>query len=163
MIAPRRPSTWAGLILGAMAGPLMTAGCVDGLGVAEAVPDGDLAAFAAQVQPVLAEQCANPSCHGQPERPLAVFAVGLHRARPADLHLDAPLSAAELQGNALRVRSFMVGVERIDDCAVLRKPLAPSAGGWEHAGGTRFVDQSDAGYRSLADWLRASNDSTVAP
>lgn len=119
----------------------------------------DMEAFEEQVQPVLAEGCANPSCHGDPERPLELYATHFHRMDPSMLHRDLPLDEQELRANALRVLSVGLGLEPAQSPA-LRKPLAVDAGGQEHVGGELFGDTGAVDYRALRGWLE---DDTGGP
>lgn len=118
----------------------------------EPVPEGDLESFAATVQPVLAARCAEPTCHGRDDRPLAVYATRRFRADPERVFLEEPIDAAELEANARNVAAFMIG-NRADDCLVLRKPLAASEGGARHVGGEIFTTRDDREYRALRAWL----------
>ncbi len=119
----------------------------------------DLESFEDQVQPVLAARCANPSCHGDAERPLELYALHFHRMDSAMLHRDTPLDHDELRANALRVLGVGVGLEPARSPA-LRKPLAVEAGGQEHVGGALFGDTGAVDYRSLRSWLE---DDTGGP
>jgi len=130
--------------------PLLLIGCVGGPGL-----DGELDRFVAEVQPVLAERCASPSCHGRPSRPLGLFAVHQHRLDPADVHLDAPLTADELHANYDRALGFVLGASGAADAPLLRKPLAQGAGGMRHAGGIQFEDTQGFRYRSVLQWATA--------
>lgn len=127
------------------------AGCVDGPG-SIGLPTGDLEAFRADVQPLLAERCATPTCHGSDERPLRVYAPALFRLDPARLHLDEPLDDEELALNYERVRGFVDPADP-EASTLLRKPLASGAGGTEHEGGLQFEDIHDRGYAGVVAWI----------
>ncbi len=116
------------------------------------LPLGDQARFVSEAQPVLAG-CANPACHGSADRPLEVYAVHLHRMDPADTWRDLPLTPEELFWNQVRASAFLWDLAAAEESPLLRKPLAPAAGGTEHVGGVRFEDTSDAEYRALAAWI----------
>lgn len=118
----------------------------------ESLPEGDLTQFAASVQPVLAARCADPTCHGRDDRPLAVYATRRFRMEPERVFLEEPIDADEIAANARSVASFMIG-SRADDCPVLRKPLAESEGGAHHLGGEIFTTRDDREYRALRAWL----------
>jgi hypothetical protein len=122
----------------------------------------DLQGFEEQVQPVLAARCANPSCHGDAERPLELYALHFHRMEASMLHRDAPLDERELRANALRLLGVGVGVEPARSPA-LRKPLAVDAGGQEHVGGDLFGDTGAVDYRALRSWLEDEDDTGGAP
>jgi hypothetical protein len=122
--------------------------CVDGPGVADLAPV-DTGAFYAEAEPVLAASCANPSCHGTPERPLQVYAQYLHRADPALLWSDMELTAEEHAANLARSRGMAA------DGSLWRKPLAPERGGMRHEGGWRWSDTGDPSWRDLRRWAVA--------
>jgi hypothetical protein len=128
-------------------------GCAHDLDERSALPTGDFPTFVTTIQPILAEHCANPSCHGRPERPLALFAVQQHRADPHTLFLEDPLSEDELRANHLRTLGFLHGLEHAEGCVLLSKPLAPSAGGSAHEGGAQFEDTSAQAYQALQRWV----------
>lgn len=121
------------------------------------MPDGDLAVFAAEAQPVLDRACADPGCHGNAERPLALYSPGRRRADPVRTFLDEPLDDAELLANARAVAAFaldpMLDGAPLDECLVLRKPLAVAAGGAGHEGGAVFDGRDDDGYLGLRAFL----------
>ncbi len=131
---------------------LSLAGCLD-TGAMVSVPAAEYDAFVSEVQPVLAERCANPSCHGLSGRPLEVFAIHLHRLDPADVHRDLPLTDADLRANYHRASAFFLDGDRAEESPLLLKPLATDAGGSEHSGGAQFVDVAEAEYRALLGWI----------
>jgi hypothetical protein len=131
---------------------LLAAACVEPP-PPDAIPEGDLESFAATVQPVLDARCADPTCHGRPERPLRTYSPGRFRADPARTFLDEPLDDAELAANARMVAAFAVDSADVDDCLVLRKPLALAAGGCGHGGGEIFASRDDRELRALRAWL----------
>ncbi len=123
----------------------------------EVWPDfGGLDAFVAEAQPVLAGRCANPSCHGDPARPLALYAVHRHRLDPADTYLDAPLDEAELAHNFRQTGAFLLEVTAAEASLLLTKPLSVASGGSGHTFGAVFADTDDDGYRTLRAWARAA-------
>lgn len=124
-------------------------GCTEAPGE-EALPEGDYPAFAQHVQPVLSARCASPTCHGDPERPLSLYAPYQRRLDPARLHRDAVLEEEEVRRNYARVLGFLDTPYR---CLLLLKPLAAAAGGAEHEGGVQFWETTDAEFRTLADWV----------
>lgn len=96
--------------------------------------------FVLDVAPVFAQRgCdANGDCHGGGIR----GAFALSPASDKDLRFD-----------------FEQAVDQIDDLvpeqsALLRKPLAESAGGSPH-GVTAFADVDDPGYRAILAWIEA--------
>ena len=120
----------------------------------EPLPQGDLTQFSASVQPVLAARCADPTCHGRDDRPLAVYATRRFRMDPDRVFLEEPIDAEETAANARSVASFMID-SGADDCLVLRKPLAETEGGAHHLGGEIFSTRDDREYRALRAWLES--------
>ncbi len=147
----------AALALRALALALALAACAVEPGPPRGLPEGDLGVFAAEAQPVLDRHCADPGCHGRPERPFAIYSPGRHRADPERRFLAEPLSEAELAANARTVAAFalepLLAGAPVDDCLVLRKPLALGAGGCGHEGGASFRGTDDRDYRALRSFL----------
>lgn len=117
-----------------------------------ALPERDVERFEALAQPVLAEACATPSCHGRAERPLRIFAPLRYRADPARLLLDEPLDPSEIDLNYGRTRAFLDDADP-ERSLLLCKPLGESAGGCDHAGGEIFADETDRGFAALEAWV----------
>jgi hypothetical protein len=114
---------------------------------------GPLDDYVVLVAPHVQERCSQGGCHGRPERPLSLYAPGVHRADPDRRYLDEPLSIEEHAENARRLAAFA----QVDDpvrSVVLCKPLALSAGGCWHGGGDNFVDHTDPAFRAILGWLR---------
>lgn len=118
--------------------------------VTEALPLGTWDLFVSQAEPVLAERCANPSCHGNDARPLSLFATHRHRLAPEERFLDTPLSEEELTRNYWRAAAFVVGLTDPGECQLLTRPST------EHAGVRVFADESDYDYERLSEWVEAS-------
>ncbi|MCP4872048.1 MAG: hypothetical protein GY898_25365 [Proteobacteria bacterium] len=131
---------------------LLLGGCVTGPGSVGSLPLGDAAAFEVEVQPVLEAGCANPSCHGNADRPLEVYARFQYRLDPDRLYLDEPITADELTHNRRSAAGFLVGFAAAARSPLLTKPLAHDAGGAHHAGGVVFGDAQEPGYRALKAW-----------
>ncbi|MCC6623909.1 MAG: hypothetical protein IT385_21805 [Deltaproteobacteria bacterium] len=136
----------------ALALALIASGC-DVEGGVMPVPPASYEAWVAEVQPVLAARCAEPTCHGSSSRALEVFALGLHRMDPRAVHRADPLTDAELRAGFLSSCGFLVDIARPEASLLLRKPLARAAGGAGHAGGVVFEDTSDRDYRALSAWV----------
>lgn len=130
---------------------VLASGCVSAPGEIAAPERGSVAAFVELAQPVLAERCANPSCHGDASRPLSLFAVRRHRLDPRDVYLETPLSDEEVAHNFAQTAAFLEGVSRASDSLLLRKPLARD--GVAHRGGAVFPDDGDYGYQRLRAWI----------
>ncbi|MEK6606468.1 MAG: hypothetical protein AABZ30_02300 [Myxococcota bacterium] len=114
----------------------------------EPVPPLDEEAFVESVGPVLEERCANPSCHGRPERPLAVYAPRRFRADATRTFLDEPLTSEELRHNYDRACGFAAFVDAPIESLLLRKPL-----GRAYHGGGIVLAEGDAETRVIEDWL----------
>ena len=137
--------------LSALTGSLSA--CVESPGQREMVLFDDFDGFVTRVQPILDRSCANPSCHGNVERPLEIFSVHQHRIQADEIFMDTPLSERELWRNFERVCSFLVDFDDPAECALLEKPLAIEAGGGAHVGGTQFFDESNQDYQELLSWI----------
>ena len=136
----------------ALFGLVLLAGCVEPADPSE-LPPADFALFADTVQPVYANRCANPSCHGSADRPLALYAAWQYRIDSADLWSPPPISDVELEANFDRSRALLVGLTDPGDSQLLRRPLDPDAGGADHAGGVQFGDDTDADYLAIEAWI----------
>lgn len=133
----------------------------------EAMPAVSRAAFACAVQPILARQCSMPACHGSEARRLRVLAPGrlrlageLAKATTAQSQEDREsgyhpaLTQAEIDFNYDQARAMIVPGQPVQDCALLNRPLAVSAGGMYHAaGGDVFPSALDAEYLKIKGWL----------
>jgi len=106
----------------------------------------DRAEFAARVLPILTESCANPSCHGRPERALSLYAPRRFREDPTRTFLDEPLTAEELEHN-FRASSALVDPHDVDASLLLRKAI-----GRAHGGGVLLDGPNDDRYRTLRAW-----------
>lgn len=124
-------------------------------------PLGDLEIFTRLAQPVLEVRCANPACHGRPDRPLEIYAVQQHRLEESALFSSLPLSSEELWRNALRAAAFVGDLED-GGSSLLDKPLAESAGGLPHTGGDVLFDASERDYTDLLAWTQTCSDEEAA-
>lgn len=115
---------------------------------------GDTEAFRAEAQPILAERCANPSCHGGDARPLELYATLRHRLDPASIFVDEPISDEELTLNQQRAACFINDLDHGSSLA--RKPLPVEEGGVQHAGGIIFLRGDDPAYLPLKAWVDAT-------
>lgn len=121
--------------------------CVNG-GELVALPgDEEMAAFVELAQPVLETRCANASCHGNAERPLATYAVHRYRLDERDTFVDAPLTPEELGLNHLRAATFTLD---ISDAAESLLWLLPLHG---HADVQVFTDPDEFDARRLHAWI----------
>lgn len=117
------------------------------------LPALDFEVYENDVQPILAERCANPTCHGRADRPLSIYAPGRYREDPSRTYLHEPLTEEELVVNYLGACAFSLGITDPGDCLLLRKPLAVDAGGAGHVGGDVWMAEDDAEYRVVEAWL----------
>lgn len=128
------------------------------------------AAFDCAVQPILARECSMPACHGDSARRFQVLAPGRMRLaaeltaalaqqpkeeREAGHH--PPLTQAELAFNFAQARSMVIAGQPSQDCALLNRPLAVSAGGMYHVeGGDVFSSALDLDYVTLQVWIEGA-------
>src|SRR3954465_14065732 len=134
---------------------LAVAACADVANAPVTAPVLDETVFRCKAEPVLVTQCSYNACHGQPESALRVYALGKLRAVPPvdSATLAAPLTDAEHHANYLSAVGFATyGVAPVDNW-LLRKPLPPGSGGYEHAGGAIYAGTGDPGYVALFQWL----------
>lgn len=116
----------------------------------------DEAVFRCSVEPILARQCSFSACHGIPGTlgsALRVYSPGKLRAqKPANIdEAILPLTAAEHHANFESAAGFATA--GVADNFLLRKPLAPANGGFEHVGGAIFPNPTDPQYQAIAAWL----------
>jgi hypothetical protein len=95
----------------------------------------DFATFKQRVNPVLGENCAASNCHGSPSN---------------SLHLTCGQSAQQVRWNYFATQDYVSTDSPLSE--IVRRPLAASAGGTYHEGGTIFSTTGDAGYQALLDW-----------
>lgn len=132
---------------------LLCAGCFGTPEGSTRVPVLDYEQFVSDVQPVFVVRCANPACHGRPERPFSIYGPEHYRADPLRTFLDEPLTDAEVLSNYESACAFSIGVRDPADCLLLRKPLALAAGGMGHLGGEVWDDRDDPEARVVEAWL----------
>lgn len=127
----------------------------------------DLNYFACNVQRPLIRRCSMLACHGSSTvgsdgtvyyHALRIFSPGKLRLVPASTmnDRDQQLTIDELDGNFTAAQGLTFGAPTLADVPLLRKPLSPTAGGGEHVGGALFVDQSDADYVAISNWVSGS-------
>lgn len=116
------------------------------------VPLLDRATFARDVQPVLAARCANPTCHGRPERGLSIYAPLEWRRDPSRTFVSEALTQEELDHN-YAASCALASVPSPDENALLaRKPLGATVGVY-HGGGVVFDGPTDEAYRTIIRWI----------
>ena len=114
------------------------------------LPTLDSVAFTERVQPILAERCASPACHGSERRRLRVYAPGYFRRDPTRVHRDEALSAGVLAANERSAAAFASDVTAASESLLVTKPL----GRVNHLGGRVFTEADEAQWTLLA-WLRS--------
>ncbi len=133
-------------------------GCIAGDETTPGFQDADFGLFVTEIQPLISESCANPSCHGDAKRPWQTFAVHQHRLDPADVFIDNPLSERELWLNYTRTIAFVGPTDE----PLLRKPLAPTKGGSDHVGGVQFESTDEYDYQVLQAWIETVGTVDIA-
>jgi len=93
--------------------------------------------FVSKVQPVFAKSCSAATCHG---------------SESADFALTCGEGPEQQAWNAANAAKFLAAP--IESSELLRRGLAPAAGGTWHAGGEIFSSTSDEGYQALLEWAR---------
>lgn len=110
-------------------------------------PRGDFAQFRDAVNPVLTgkqgagqggSSCAAGNCHG-------TFANSLY--------ITCGDTPEQIRWNYLVSEEYLA--QTPEQSELLRRPLAPAAGGSYHEGGVVFTSPSDSAYTTLTDWAKA--------
>ncbi len=112
----------------------------------------DYEVFVEDVQPVLAEMCGNPSCHGRPDRAFSIYSQRNWREDPDLLFRPDELSSAELNHNYEGSCVLVSEAAGAEDTLLLKKSLGKAAGVY-HGGGA-VLEESDRSYRILLDWVK---------
>ena len=115
--------------------------------------------YARDVQPIFEARCATLDCHGDPGRPLRLFAETGLRMRD-DLR-DLPITADELLANVGAAEGVDPGAQPARSL-ILRKPLAEAAGGVQHEGGDLWLDRNEAQVVCVEAWLAGESDEVSA-
>lgn len=114
---------------------------------------GDVANYEQYVHPLLEGSCATLDCHGNPGRPLRLYAeTGLRIAddlRGPGQDPTMPITDDELAANVASI----VGIGRD---MVLFKPLSNTGGGIHHKGGQVWSGTDDDAYRCVRSWFKDS-------
>jgi len=133
-------------------GYFMAVGCVAPEDEEVVLRSYDYDRFVAEVQPILAARCANPTCHGRPERALSIYSPLAWRADSARTYLIEELGEDELEHNYDVSRALASESAAPEYCLLLRKPLGDAASTY-HGGGDVFEGETDPDYRTMLDWL----------
>ncbi|HLV64526.1 MAG TPA: hypothetical protein VKY73_01885 [Polyangiaceae bacterium] len=111
---------------------------------ADVEPDAsDYELFARDVNPLLGTRCAAGNCHGLPSN---------------TLYLTCGTTEEQKRWNYFAVRDY-VSIDA-DASEIVRRVLAPSAGGTYHEGGTIFNSSSDPDYQKILEWARQKGGPT---
>lgn len=121
----------------------------------------DEAVFKCNVEPILARQCSYSACHGleradHVQSALRVYTPGKLRATPPKNIDDATamLTPDEEHANFVSASGFSFDVANVEDNWLLRKPLPPGVGGYEHKGGVIYSGGTgDPQYMTIKAWL----------
>jgi len=112
------------------------------------LPELDLDGYA-DVQSFVGPGCASLDCHGDPGRPLRLYALyGLRASR--DLR-GLPITMEELDRN-------LAAFSAQPPDRLLGKPLALDAGGMKHVGGDRWASPDSPEYLCMQAWLEGGSD-----
>ncbi|MEO8845507.1 MAG: hypothetical protein ABI591_25185 [Kofleriaceae bacterium] len=115
----------------------------------------DVTVFRCKAEPVLVTQCSYLACHGNAESALRVYSIGKLRATPPvdSTAASLPLTDAEHHANFLSAAGFSAFAQLPADNWLLRKPLPPNDGGYEHKGGAIYSGPTDPQYTAITQWL----------
>ena len=118
---------------------------------AVAVPALDHDIFVTGVEDMLEHRCAFPSCHGNPRRPLSIYAPDRYRMDPDRVRLAESLSPAELAANERSASAFAVGITSAAQSLLVTKSL----GSVYHQGGALWLSADEPECQTLLTWLRS--------
>jgi hypothetical protein len=106
----------------------------------------DYGTFVAMVAPVVADRCAAGNCHG---------------ASSNALHLTCGKTPEEVRWNYFAMQDYVSADATSSE--ILRRALAPEAGGNYHEGGTVFTSREDPGYTAIQAWAKEKGGPTNIP
>jgi hypothetical protein len=109
-------------------------------------PPPDYATFVSLVAPVVANKCAAGNCHG---------------ASSNALHLTCGSTPEETRWNYFALQDYVSADATSSE--ILRRALAPEAGGTFHEGGTVFASRDEQGYVALENWAKEKGGPTNVP
>lgn len=95
----------------------------------------DFATFESAVNPVLGKSCAASNCHGSASN---------------SLRLTCGDTPEQVRWNYFAAQDYVSSDAPLSE--IVRRPLAPSAGGTFHEGGVVFSSSSAPEYQALLDW-----------
>lgn len=135
---------------------LVLAGCSFPAQDERPMVDLDYTTFVNDIQPIFAARCANPACHGRPERALSTYAPKRFRADPQRVHLDEPLTEQEMRHNFVAACIFASEADGPEETPLLQKPLADPV---YHGGGAVFFSDRDSDYITIHSWIAGGDHS----
>jgi hypothetical protein len=133
---------------------LLQVSCGESAGEPQSVRWLDRDVFVDEIQPIMAERCANPSCHGRPERPLSLYSSQAYRADASRSYLREPIDDQELTHNYTACCVFAGEGWPAEDSLLLRKARGAAVDTY-HGGGVIFPAASDDEFRVLLRWVEA--------
>lgn len=132
---------------------LLLGGCMSPSEASRPIRALDEDVFVAKVQPILAERCGNPTCHGRPDRPLSIYSPLRWRADPERTFFQEELSDEELNHNFSVSSVFASETESPEEALLLRKALGEVASTY-HGGGVVIEATSDHDYFIMLRWVQ---------
>lgn len=135
---------------------ILVLGCVVDMPPGAVLIRADRAArstFANEAGPLLTKRCGDTTCHGNPERPFGLYAVGRRRLIAADMYKPAPLTPAEWDANFNATTGFL-DAERPRETTLILKALGVGGVGG-HRGGAVFAAPSDPECQAILGWIAA--------
>ncbi|MGC4094291.1 MAG: hypothetical protein QM756_41560 [Polyangiaceae bacterium] len=106
----------------------------------------DFSQFQSSVNLILGQRCAASNCHGSPAN---------------SLHLTCGTTAEQVRWNYFAAGDYVSADASSSE--ILRRTLAPSAGGTYHEGGSLFPSLDDPGYKALLSWAELKGGPTNVP
>ena len=132
---------------------LLLCGCVSPTDDVQRVRSFDYDSFVTDVQPILADLCGNPTCHGRIERPLSIYSALSWRADPEHTFLREELDEEELQHNFTVSSVLASETDAPEESLLLRKTLGEVAGTY-HGGGVIIETTTHPDYRTMLRWVQ---------
>ncbi|HET9930643.1 MAG TPA: hypothetical protein VFQ35_08145, partial [Polyangiaceae bacterium] len=106
----------------------------------------DFEQFQSAVNPILGKRCSASNCHGSPAN---------------SLRLTCGTTPEQVRWNYFAASDYIS--KDPSSSELLRRTLAPSAGGTYHEGGTLFPSLDDAGYKAILMWATTKGGPTNVP
>jgi hypothetical protein len=101
-------------------------------------------AYVRDVEPIIQSRCAFGSCHGSSQ---------------SDFYVTCGDTLEQQQHNFIVARSFVA--DPSDRSELLQRPLATTAGGVNHSGGSIWSSTSDGDFSALRDWVATAGPLTL--